>query len=258
MFLLQILALSSVTNTAMLSIWTLSLIAFAKHFPWDLSECPPIIHCTDAENASIKGKICAWSKEDDDLTDCADGFRWTSSEPRHSSFVRICGEDESPSDALAHVVIPCVVGMLFLSTAICFGLNWLADYRNYYMLSKVVFVRSGPAIHWNLLFDLAEDMSEQGEVLIEEVMDISNRCLTMPNIVRMLLERNDTDVNLGDKDGWTPTYAAASWGHEEVIRLLIGDERADKDAPNYRGETPAQVAMRNGFDNIANVLSSAK
>jgi ankyrin repeat protein len=46
-------------------------------------------------------------------------------------------------------------------------------------------------------------------------------------IVKLLIERNDIDVNPKDKYGETPLQYAAKGGHEEMVKLLMGYKNVD-------------------------------
>ena len=39
-------------------------------------------------------------------------------------------------------------------------------------------------------------------------------------VVRILLERDDVDINKSNKCGWTPLHSAAKLGHEGMVKLL--------------------------------------
>jgi ankyrin repeat protein len=73
------------------------------------------------------------------------------------------------------------------------------------------------------------------------------------NIFKLLLAKG-ADPELTWAAG-TPLFEAAKGGHEEIVRLLLMDERVD---PNYRhldGETPLSVAKT---DTIADLLRADK
>ena len=75
-------------------------------------------------------------------------------------------------------------------------------------------------------------------------------------VVRMLLERNDTNPNKADTQyGRTPLSWAARSGHEAVVRMLL--ERSDVD-PNIvdteDGQTPLSWATERGYEGVVEML----
>ncbi len=74
--------------------------------------------------------------------------------------IRICRDDESSIDLLVSGAIPLVLVLLVISSAACYGLNWLADYRNYARFTGSICLFAGPVVHWSLLFDLADERDE--------------------------------------------------------------------------------------------------
>ena len=54
--------------------------------------------------------------------------------------------------------------------------------------------------------------------------------------VERLLKRG-ADANAADSSGWTPLYAASSWGHDDVVRALlaaVARGRLGRDRPGRR------------------------
>ena len=73
-------------------------------------------------------------------------------------------------------------------------------------------------------------------------------------IVRLLIERNDIDVKARGIYGWTPLYVAAKNGHEAIVRLLIERDDIDVDVKKNYGETPLFVAAWNGHEAVVRLL----
>lgn len=76
----------------------------------------------------------------------------------------------------------------------------------------------------------------------------------IPDIVRDILQRT-TDINAGH-DGRYPLCAAASRGHEPVVRMLLL-AGADIDAFNTRSHTALQAASMLGQESVVRVLLDA-
>jgi uncharacterized protein len=74
-------------------------------------------------------------------------------------------------------------------------------------------------------------------------------------IVRMLVE-SDAPVNAKQHGGWTALHAAADYGDEEMIKILL-QHGADPLTQNDDGKTPAQIAQLKGRDNALQLLSVA-
>ena len=59
--------------------------------------------------------------------------------------------------------------------------------------------------------------------------------------------------NYPGNDGETPIFVAASNGHTEIVKFLIG-YGANRNAPKYNGWTPMHIAARNGHTEIVKIL----
>jgi ankyrin repeat protein len=64
-------------------------------------------------------------------------------------------------------------------------------------------------------------------------------------IVKQLVQTNNTDVNLKDSNGYTPLHYAAYLGHHDII-LLLNDPRTDVNIQNNEGNTPMHLACLSG------------
>ena len=54
-------------------------------------------------------------------------------------------------------------------------------------------------------------------------------------VVKLLLAREDTDVNSRDRDGRAALLAAAGNGHEAIVRQLVAGEEIDVNSRDSRG-----------------------
>ncbi|MGC8908241.1 MAG: ankyrin repeat domain-containing protein [Desulfomonilaceae bacterium] len=72
------------------------------------------------------------------------------------------------------------------------------------------------------------------------------------DVVRTLLGKG-ADVNLPNRNGWTPLMAAVAKGHEGVVELLL-EHGADPNMRHAYGWTALKLATQKGRKNIADVL----
>ncbi len=72
--------------------------------------------------------------------------------------------------------------------------------------------------------------------------------------VKALLEMPDIDVNLADKDGFTPLHVAARKGLESYARLLVASKEIDVNRKNSRGWSPLHVAVYERRQQVVRVL----
>jgi ankyrin repeat protein len=70
------------------------------------------------------------------------------------------------------------------------------------------------------------------------------------------------DINEGNKEGDTPLYVAAKWGHSEMVRLLLQlgadrSARSSQEASGVKGRaTPAEVARKAGHEGVARMIET--
>ena len=72
-------------------------------------------------------------------------------------------------------------------------------------------------------------------------------------VVRLLIERDDVDVNVNDY-GWTPLYVAVENRNEAVVRLLIERDDVDVNIKDRYGKTPLFVVAENGYEAVVRLL----
>lgn len=58
-------------------------------------------------------------------------------------------------------------------------------------------------------------------------------------MVRQLLDEG-ADINIGNKDGWTPLHEASHCGHYKVGKLVL--EKSAKYFADHQGRTPLHLA----------------
>ena len=83
-------------------------------------------------------------------------------------------------------------------------------------------------------------------------------------IVKLLLSKNDVDMNSRDVDGQTALFEACREGHEAVVELLLSRNDVAVDATctdwdlfgKYPGQTALFAASRRGYDGIVGLLLS--
>ncbi|KAH0541631.1 hypothetical protein FGG08_003921 [Glutinoglossum americanum] len=73
-------------------------------------------------------------------------------------------------------------------------------------------------------------------------------------MVMVLLEQNRIDPNIKDKDGWTPLSRAVVSGHEGIIKLLLGCERVNPNIIDRNGRTPLLSAVEVGNEAVVRLL----
>ena len=73
------------------------------------------------------------------------------------------------------------------------------------------------------------------------------------DIVRLLLDYG-ADPKIRGKDQSTPLHRSSYWGELEVVRLLL-ERGMDVDAEDDKGRTAYQIALKEGHDEIAQLLS---
>ncbi|OBT78240.1 hypothetical protein VF21_03031 [Pseudogymnoascus sp. 05NY08] len=73
-------------------------------------------------------------------------------------------------------------------------------------------------------------------------------------IVKLLVERDDVEVDSKDLNGRTPLSWAARWGHEATTKLLVGLDGVDADTKDKTGKTPLSWASYEGHRVVAEIL----
>ena len=74
------------------------------------------------------------------------------------------------------------------------------------------------------------------------------------DLVTALIEMEYYDINEGWFQGYTPLIWAAKYGHEEVVRILLGHEGVCPDEPNEFGNTPLSWAALNGHEGVVRLF----
>ncbi|KAF8421802.1 ankyrin repeat-containing domain protein [Tirmania nivea] len=72
--------------------------------------------------------------------------------------------------------------------------------------------------------------------------------------MRLLLERNDVDINATDNNGRSPLSLAAGRGHEAVVRLLLERNDVDVDSNDKYGRPPLLWAAGRGHEAVVRLL----
>ena len=72
-------------------------------------------------------------------------------------------------------------------------------------------------------------------------------------MVRKLIEHG-AEVNVAQHGGWTPLHQAASNGDQTLVTLLL-DSGADRTLNSEDGRSASQMALENGYDQLAEVLA---
>ena len=72
-------------------------------------------------------------------------------------------------------------------------------------------------------------------------------------VVKLLLDKNQADINSKDDHSRTPLSRAAENGSEEVVRLLL-DHNADVESKDGYGRTPLLLAVENRHEEVVKLL----
>ena len=103
------------------------------------------------------------------------------------------------------------------------------------------------------LEEITEYYTRKGEVNVTDSSRRTPLVLAVEKghlgVVRLLLERNDVDVNAGE-----PLQCAAYYGHEAVVRLLLERNDVDINATDSSGRTAMEWAIEKGHDSIVQIL----
>lgn len=66
------------------------------------------------------------------------------------------------------------------------------------------------------------------------------------------------DIQACDIHGLTPLHAAATWGHVDIVKLLLSPPSlgggADREKKDHDGYTPLMVASHNGHSDVVLAL----
>ena len=141
---------------------------------------------------------------------------------------------------------PCAIQALYM------GFNWY----------RTSIAQGFSGIHVTAYFGLIENMayfcSTEREVELKDEFDRTPLSwaarMGHEAVARLLIERNDVDINTEDHGGRTPLSLAAEYGHEAVVRLLIerNDVNINTEGVNWR--TPLSWAAENGHEAVVRLL----
>jgi len=78
-------------------------------------------------------------------------------------------------------------------------------------------------------------------------------------VIPLLLAHPDVDVNVKNKDGWTPFFRACDGGHPSCVREMLKDSRVKVNEPTNIGRTPLHRAAHWGrLDVIKRWIASGR
>ena len=96
------------------------------------------------------------------------------------------------------------------------------------------------------------DAEEGVTALHAAVIACRSKSTTCPKNVELLLAAG-ADVNLADRDGWTPLHSCAYYNLPQLVPLLLRAGAAPSRV-EHRGLTPAEMAREKGHEAVARLL----
>jgi len=73
-------------------------------------------------------------------------------------------------------------------------------------------------------------------------------------VVKILLGRGDINPDIPNNDGDTPLHRAVVHGREGVVKILLGRDDVNSDKPNNNGQTPLCCAAINEHEGVVKIL----
>jgi ankyrin repeat protein len=132
------------------------------------------------------------------------------SEDRCKPVVRLCGEDEEPTDVLRKQVIPSLLTMLLLSLLSSICLQFLGDYKNMFFWSRFV-SKANPLLHHSFIKDNLEIISQY-----EDYYKFYQYLSNLSNASDII---NQADTCLGNTCLHEAFYNGLFYGLQELITL---------------------------------------
>jgi len=83
------------------------------------------------------------------------------------------------------------------------------------------------------------------------IRDTADEC---GRTAKILLERNDVNPDIADKNGRTPLSWAASYGNAKFVKMLLERNDVNPDTPDRRGQTPFSWAAKYGHKEVVGIL----
>ena len=202
------LLISSALTTVLQVCWLNSILLFLKFGSYDMAGGPPITHCVSLNDT--EGTVCSWSDANQTLDNCGT-YTWMCLGRDCPTYIRTCGHEEDPGDIFKTIVLPSVIGCLLVGTILCYSLQRMANYRVFYRLHQN-FCCCGPAVTWNLLFELAEDHTSEGQAMVKDIREGLGR--SNPKAMRKIADR----INV---QGLTPLHIACENNNVAMVDALL-------------------------------------
>jgi len=98
---------------------------------------------------------------------------------------------------------------------------------------------------WTEAYD--DDPDVEGQSAIEYIWDVGRT-------VEILLEQNDVNPDIADKNGRTPLSWAASYGNANIVKMLLERNDVNPDTPDRRSRTPILWAIIYGHGEVVEIL----
>ncbi len=132
---------------------------------------------------------------------------------------------------------------------------WKINYcesQNYSSCARYEKSLSGQSVSLTLLPN-GKNIAETGDTEIGAASLFNAIIKHQTSMIRSLL-RVGIDLNIKNIEGITPLMAAAEYGAEDIVKILLEND-ADITALNNDGESAYVIALKNNHPNIAELIS---
>ena len=79
-------------------------------------------------------------------------------------------------------------------------------------------------------------------------------CEACEGVAKVLLGRDDVNLDKPNRDSQTPLSWAARHGHEGIVKMLLRRDEVNPDKPDNQGQVPLWYAAKNGHAGVVALL----